>query len=193
LGNVSVVEVGNVEAAWMALPFAENLLPPPVAGTNTEQIQMRNSMPILHQYTEAVIMANSLGSLMWHWLWDHVGSVIVGDPQQLADYQSFVDYLQVSLTQRALAAAGGQVWVPATAMNIVPAITMPVIQDQAMAQARIYLLGLQQPTGWPRTSVEPDCPGTCNEHGGYCKCPVGLPADHGVNIPCSPGPSTMLV
>jgi hypothetical protein len=32
-------------------------------------------------------------------------------------------------------------------MNIVPAITTPIIQDQAMAHARIYLLGLQQPTG----------------------------------------------
>jgi hypothetical protein len=60
-GNVSVVEVGNIEATWMALPVGqENLLPPPVAGANTEQIQTRNSMPILHQYTEAVIMANAL-------------------------------------------------------------------------------------------------------------------------------------
>jgi hypothetical protein len=32
-------------------------------------------------------------------------------------------------------------------MNIAPAITTPVIQDQAMAHTRIYLPGLQQPTG----------------------------------------------
>jgi hypothetical protein len=76
-----------------------------------------------------------------------VGLVIIGDPQQLVDYQPFVDYLQVSSTQRAPAAAGGQVRIPTTAMNIVPAITPPVIQDQAMAHARVHLPGLQKPSG----------------------------------------------
>ena len=146
-GNVSVAEVGDVGAAWTALPVGDDFLPPPAAGANTDLVQTRNSMPIPHGYTQAVITANSSGSLTWRWLWDQVGAAIVGDPQQLVDYQPFVDYLQVSSTQRAPAAAGGQVRLPATATNVVPVITMPVIQDQAMAHARTYLPGLQQPTG----------------------------------------------
>jgi hypothetical protein len=73
--------------------------------------------------------------------------VIAADPQQLVDYQPFVKNLQVSTTQRAPVAVGGQIFLPATAANNVPAITMPGIQDQAMAHARIYLPALQQPTG----------------------------------------------
>jgi hypothetical protein len=104
-------------------------------------------MPIPHEYAQAVIAANSAGLLTWHWIWEQVGAVIAADPQQLVDYQPFVDYLQVSTTQRAPVAVGGQIRLPATAANIVPVITMPSIQDQAMAHARIYLPGLQQPTG----------------------------------------------
>jgi hypothetical protein len=73
--------------------------------------------------------------------------VIAADPQQLVDYQPFVDYLRVSTTQRAPVAVGGQIRLPTTAANIVLVITMPSTQDQAMAHARIYLPGLQQPTG----------------------------------------------
>jgi hypothetical protein len=64
-GNVSTVVVGDVGAAWMALPAGDDFLPPPAAGANTELMQTCNSMPIPHEYTQAVIAANSAGLLMW--------------------------------------------------------------------------------------------------------------------------------
>jgi hypothetical protein len=49
----------------MALPAGDDFLPPPAAGANTELMQTCNSMPIPHEYTQAVIAANSAGLLMW--------------------------------------------------------------------------------------------------------------------------------
>lgn len=146
-GNTSVLVVGDTGAAWAALPAGDLVLPPPPAGANTELVQTRNSMPVPHEYTQAVITANSAGLLTWRWLWEHVGTVVLGDAQKLVDYAPFVDFLRVSSTERAPVAAGGQNRLPATAANIVPAITTPTMQDQAMAHARTYLPGLQPPTG----------------------------------------------
>jgi hypothetical protein len=138
-------------------------------------------MHIPHEYTQADIAANLAGLLTWHWIWEQVGAVIAADPQQLVDYQPFVDYLRVSTTQRAPVAVEGQIRLPATTANIVPAITMPSIQDQAMAHAATY---------WTRSSFKPDHPRTCDQHGSYCKCPTRPPAYYGKQVPHTLGLST---
>ena len=146
-GNTSVIVSGEFGAAWAALPVGDMILPPPVAGANTELVQTRNSMPVPHEYTQAIITANSAGLLTWRWMWEHAGVAIVGNAQQSVDYEPFVDYLRVASTERDPVAAGGPNRLPATAANVVPAITTPATQDQAMAHAASYLPGLQRPTG----------------------------------------------
>ena len=143
---VSVLPVGDVAAAWTAAPEGDVLLAPPAAGVNAEQVITRNSMPVPHPYTQAVIDLNSSGDISWERLWDVVGVPVSSDPALLGDYQAFVDYLRVSSTQRPAAAVGGNVRDPATALNIVARNTTPALQDQAVAYARNFLPGLQQPT-----------------------------------------------
>jgi hypothetical protein len=91
--------VEDVAAVWNAAPVDDTVLPPPGAGVNTDYVQTRNSMPVPHEYTQAVINLNSNGSISWHRLWDVVGAPIVADPVQLKNYQPFIDYLPVSSMQ----------------------------------------------------------------------------------------------
>jgi hypothetical protein len=145
--NVTVLAAADVVAAWAAAPIGTHLLPPPDAGDVTEQVQTRNSMPVPHEYTRAVIVAHANGNLTWEWLWANVGVPILGDAQQSADYLPFTDHLRVAMTQRAPAAAGGAIRAPATVLEFTATHTTPALQDQAMAKAREFLPGLRQPVG----------------------------------------------
>jgi hypothetical protein len=146
-GNATVLEVGDIAAAWVGVAVGAQLLAPPVAGANTEQVQTRNSMPVPHAYTNAVLHAYANGILTWEWFWTNVGAPIIVDPTQAADLEPFTNYLRVSSTQRPPAAAGGADRAPATQRDLAAVATTPAIQDQAMAKAREFLPGLRQPVG----------------------------------------------
>ena len=146
-GNTTVLETNDVAAAWTTAPAGTIVLPPPVAGANTEQVQTRNSMPVPHEYSQQTIAAFSNGTLSWEWLWTNVAVPILADAQQSVDYLPFVTHLRASFTQRAPAAAGGLDRVPATALEISATATTPNLQDRAMSKAREFLPGLRQPVG----------------------------------------------
>ena len=145
--NAVVLPAADAAAAWAAAPAGSNLLAPPAPGVATEQVQTRNSMPVPHEYTRAVIIAYGNGLLTWEWIWTNVVVPILADAQQAVDLLPFVEYVQAAMTQRAPAATGGPIRASAPTLDLSAVNTTPSLQDQAMSKAREFLPGLRQPVG----------------------------------------------
>jgi hypothetical protein len=99
-GNATVLAVGDVAAAWVGVAVGAQLLQPPVAGANTEQVQTQNSMPVPHAYTNAVLRAYANGTLTWEWFWTNVAASIIVDPTQAADLEPFTIYRSTRMPDR---------------------------------------------------------------------------------------------
>ena len=134
----------DLDGAWAILPAGEELLPVPGAVVNTEQRRTRMVMPVPHQYAAIILEAYTNGSLTWRWMHEHVAPPILANPAQMVAYEPLVDYITISST-KGPGVGGGPERSPQTEAQLAGVITMPVIQDLAMAVACSFLPGLQEP------------------------------------------------
>ena len=77
---------------------------------------------------------------------EHVASPILANPAQMAAYEPLVDYITISSTKWP-DVSGRPERSPQTEAQLAGVITMPAIQDLAMAVARSFLPGLREPAG----------------------------------------------
>jgi len=145
--NVPVLPRTDIEAAWTALPVADNVLPVPLVADNPEMARTRCAMPLPHDYAGAILGAYVDGTLSWRWLWTAVAVPIMANPVQVVAYATFLDYLRVASTARAGVPAGAADRAPGTELEHHGVLTTPAIQDLAMGVARHFLPGLRHPEG----------------------------------------------
>jgi hypothetical protein len=149
-GNVTVLERGDVMAAFQALPQGEVILPVPgaaaaavggqaQAGLATHDIETRRAMPIPHEFAAAILVKYNTGTLTWEWLWTNVAVPTLADAAKAAAYELFLDFLQVSSTNRAGANVGDPARSPATEMDHGAGIVTPDIRDKALQVAWHFL------------------------------------------------------
>ena len=103
-------------------------------------------MPVPHQYAAIILEAYTNGSLTWRWMHEHVASPILANLAQMAAYEPLVDYITISSTKWP-GVGGGPERSPQIEAQLAGVITMPAIQDLAMAVVRSFLPGLREPAG----------------------------------------------
>jgi hypothetical protein len=140
--QVSVPTNDEMTFLWAALPVAEPLLAPPLAGAGVVNTQARRSVPIPHEYVTMIIVAQDQGHLTWRWLWTNVGDPMRVDPALALAYQPFLDFLKVSSTQRPPAVVGGAPINPDTELAIPVARVNSAVRERALLLATTFLPGL---------------------------------------------------
>jgi hypothetical protein len=140
--RVSVPVNDEMTFLWASAAATDLLLEPPLPGAGVIATQSRRSVPIPHEYTSMIIVANEQGSLSWRWLWSNVCEPIRANPGHLAAYGSFLDFIKVACTQRPPALAGGDATSPDAEISIAPTRVSAAARDKAMQLATSYLQGL---------------------------------------------------
>jgi len=143
----TVLERGDIEAAWAALPAGDALLASPDAAANTHDVTTPRAMPIPHQYTKAVLLAYVQGTLTWRSLWADVAVAVLADVNQSQAYSAFLDFLQVASTRHPPVQTGDPKRQLETEMAYAGALMTPVIQERALQVARNFLPGLREAVG----------------------------------------------
>jgi len=146
--NSHVLDAQQFVDAWANLAPGEQFLASQVAGAaDTAEVRTRKAIPIPHEYTGQILTAYSQGVLSWRWIVANVVAPIAADPQQLADYESFLDYVRVASTNRPGVNPGDPDQFPETELAYGALLTTPPVQEQALQVCRRYLPGLRQPVG----------------------------------------------
>lgn len=68
--NTTVLQLGDVAGAWMAVLPGAAVLPVPATSTMLEQVLTWCTLPVPPPYAEAVMEAWAEGHLTWRWLWE---------------------------------------------------------------------------------------------------------------------------
>ena len=139
--TVTVRTSATMGAEWAAHP-TDDLLPGHQAvGDGLEEVRTRRSVPIPHAYVAAILEGREQGSLTWRWLWNTVCQPVVSNPEELAAYGSFLDFVRVSSTKR----HGEET--AATEQALPLAAVTGGVRDQALTLAVRFLPGLSGTLG----------------------------------------------
>jgi len=144
--NVSVRVQADAAAAWAALPAGQELLDPPAAGANAENVRTRMAMPLCHQFAAPIFQAYINGNLSWRWLSTNVCDVASADPALAAGCTELVNFIRIASTRRP-GVGGGAFRDPQVEMNIPGVLTTPALQDSGLAHARVFLTGIREAVG----------------------------------------------
>ena len=125
--NQLVPPVNEMANRWQTAPAGEHYLGVETQANGGENVRTRNMVPVPHRYAGAILASYDAGTLNWRWLWENVGELIAQDPQDLARYQHFLNFLRVSSTRRAGAAVGDAPRLPASCIDIQVSCLVEVI------------------------------------------------------------------
>ena len=139
---------GEMNAAWAAHAGVAQLPSAIVNNATAAAVTIRRVCPVPHPYVAVMIEAADSGVLTWRWLWANVATPIINDPNHLAAYGTFLDYIRVNSVMRPGTNAPDPDRPPTAEFNFVFAAPSAAARDQFMVLIGTHLPGRQQPTGY---------------------------------------------
>jgi hypothetical protein len=106
-----VLVQADATTAWAALLAGQELLDPPAAEENTENVRTCMAMPLCHCFAAPIFQAYINGNLSWRWLSTNVSDVASANLALAAGCEELVNFIQVASTHHA-AVGGGAIHDP---------------------------------------------------------------------------------